>query len=130
TKAIVEPALAIAEQSPTLSATGLMPLKVGCGADAEGGCEGAIWIEEASRSSELRAARRASPKRFSKKRKYKLQAGQQKTVPVRMDRRSVRRFKKKRSFKVTVVAEQKDGTGPVVTLRRTVRVFNNKRKKR
>jgi hypothetical protein len=130
---VVEPALAITGQSPTATSAGVVPITVECPDTSVEGCTGTMWLEESldagSTSSRIQAARR-SPKRFSKPKKYKLKQGQKKTVPVRLDRRNFRKFKKKRSFKVTVVAQQKDSTGQVMTMRRTVRVFNTKKKKR
>ena len=131
---VVEPALSITGKAPTASPTGVVPLTVSCPATEVDGCEGTLWLEEAldagSKSQGIRAARR-SPKRFSKPKRYKLKQGKKMTVPIQLDRRVHRKFKRKRSFKVTVVAQQKDpATGTVQTMRRTVRVFNSKKKKR
>jgi hypothetical protein len=94
---------------------------------------GQLWLEEpldvAAQRGRISAARR-SPKRFSRTRRYKIAQGQQRSIPVRLDRRTFRTFKGRRSFKVSVVAQQKDATGQVTTLRRTVRVFNTKKRKR
>jgi hypothetical protein len=131
---VVEPALSIGVtgQNPVASASGDVPVLIACPATSEGGCTGVLWLEEAlsvsGKSQRIQASRR-SAKRFSKPKKYKLKKGQKKSVPVRLDRRNFRKFKKQRSFKVTVVAQQKDSTGQVVTLRRTVRVFNTKKKR-
>ncbi|HEX8645832.1 MAG TPA: hypothetical protein VF715_02955 [Thermoleophilaceae bacterium] len=130
---VEEPALSIIGKEPTASPTGVVPLTVSCPATEVNGCEGTIWLEEpldaGSKNQEIRGARR-SPKRFSKPKRYKLKQGKKMTVPVQLDRRVHRKFKKKRSFKVTVVAQQKDSTGTVQTMRRTVRVFNSKKRKR
>jgi hypothetical protein len=132
---VLEPALDIAGTNPTTTAssTGVVPVALACPDTSVDGCAGVLWIEESldagSKSQQISSARR-SPKRFSKPKKYKLRKGQRKSVPVRLDRRVHRKFKRKRSFKVAVVAQQKDSTGQVVTLRRTVRVFNTKKKKR
>ena len=130
---VVEPALAIVGQNPTATASGVVPVEVSCPETEVDGCEGTMWLEEAlaagSTSQSIRSARRA-PKRFSRPKKYKLRKGAKKTVPVRLDRRVHRKFKSKRSFKVTVVAQQKDSTGQVLAMRRTVRVFTPPPKKK
>lgn len=128
---IVEPALDIAGTSTTATPKGDVPIKASCANDHAGPCEGALWLEEPLDVSgaQLRAARR-TPKRFSKTKRYKLNPGQSKTIPVRLDRRTYRKFKRKRSFKVAVVAQEKGPNGQVVTERRTFRVYNKTKKKR
>ncbi|HEX8741514.1 MAG TPA: hypothetical protein VF712_00125 [Thermoleophilaceae bacterium] len=131
---IVEPALAITGQNPVATTAGVVPVTIQCPATEVDGCTGVMWLEETldagSSAQSIRSARRTNPKRFSKSKKYKLRQGQKKAIPVRLDRRVYRRFKNKRSFKVTVVAQQKDSTGQVLTMRRNVRVFNRKKGKR
>jgi hypothetical protein len=132
---VLEPALDIAggNAPTTASESGVVAVQLACPDTSVEGCTGTLWFEEAldagSKSQRISSARR-SPKRFSKPKKYKLRRGQRKSVPVRLDRRVHRKFKRKRSFKVTVVAQQKDPSGQVVTMRRTVRVFNKKAKKK
>jgi hypothetical protein len=125
--------LAIFGKNPVATPKGDVPVEVACPVSEAAGCTGVMWLEEPldthSKGKRLSAARR-SPKRFSKRKRYRVAAGQKKSVPVRLDRRSFRNFRNKRSFKVTVVAEQKDSAGRVVTQRRTVRVFNTKKKKK
>ena len=134
TEETLEPALAITGKNPTASPTGVVPVTVGCPETEVDGCEGTMWLEESldsgSANQGIRSARR-SPKRFSKPKRYKVKQGKKLTVPIQLDRRVHRKFKKKRSFKVTVVAQQKDSTsGTTQTMRRTVRVFNSRKKKR
>jgi hypothetical protein len=128
---IVEPALDIAGTTTTATPQGDVPVRASCARDRVGGCQGVIWLEEALdvAGAKLRAARR-TPKRFSKSKRYKLNPGQSRTIPVRLDRRTYRKFRRKRSFKVAVAVQEKGPQGQVLTERRTFRVFNKTKKKR
>ena len=129
---ITKPALDIAGTSPTATPNGDVPIGVECPDEMTEGCQGVLWLEEplsVAAGKQISAARRG-PRKFSRNKRYELNPGQRKTVPVRLDRRVHRKFKRKRSFKVAVVAQQKNATGQVVTQRRVVRVFNKNKGKR
>lgn len=134
-KLVASAPVTIAVKSVTATAKGQIPIPVSCAANAVGGCEGTISLEDASAGSTggsakklLVSARRV--KRTYGRRHYKLAPGETRTVPIKMSRRTFRKkFRRRRSVKLTVVIEQKDGSGHKTTYRRVVHVKPPHRRK-
>jgi hypothetical protein len=120
---VVEAPVAGISPSPlAVSAGGVAAVKLRCPSAAFEGCAGTILIEalEPRRSPsklDVRSARRRRTKLAS--RGFKVPAGMDATIPVRLDRRSWGRFTRHRRVRVQITVTMENATG-TTTATRTV----------
>jgi Ca2+-binding RTX toxin-like protein len=113
---VIEPPVATIATTPiAVSAAGVAPVRVKCPSEAFEGCAGTILMEVLDVAGkgklDVQSARRRKTKTKLASRRFKVAAGQGKTVPVRLDRRVWRKFKKKKRVKVQITVTMENATG-------------------
>jgi hypothetical protein len=114
---VIEPPVAtIATSAPiVVNPAGVAPVRIKCPSEVFEGCAGTIVMEvldvAGSGKLDVHSARRRKPKTRLASRRFKVAAGQGKTVPVRLDRRVWRKFKKKKRVKVQVTITMETAAG-------------------
>jgi hypothetical protein len=120
---VIEAPIASISPAPiAVTAAGVAPVRLKCPSEAFEGCGGTILIEALDTINvkdklAVQAARRRKTKTKLGRRRYKMAAGEAKTVPVRLDRRAWRKFKKKRRVKLQVTVTMENATGTTTTTR-------------
>jgi hemolysin type calcium-binding protein len=130
---IEAPIAAISPQPVPVSASGVATVRLKCPAQAFEGCAGTITIEAldtvgtAKGKLDVQSARRRKTKLAN--RRYKMAAGEGKSIPVRLERRAWRKFKKRRRVKLQITVTMDNATG-TTTNTRTVDVKPPAKKKK
>ena len=84
------PPLPVISTAPvTLSANNRIPVRLGCPANAAGGCVGSVFVAlvKAQKAGKVIAARRVKRRAVSPRRHFRLAAGKEAVVPVTLSRR-------------------------------------------
>jgi hypothetical protein len=121
--------------TPRISAAGAVPVTVACPTLAIDGCSGAaaLFAVDAPEEAVVAARRR----RVGRKRTFRLVPGAKKTLPLRLDRRTIRRVMRGRRTRLQLRVTVHTTAGPAVKVttvtvraRRSARRFASKRRRR
>jgi hypothetical protein len=121
------PPLPVISTTPvTLRANNRVPVRVGCPADAAGGCVGsiALALANAEKAGKVIAARRVKRRLVSRRRHFRLAAGKEVVVPVALSRRgghAVRRaLRGHRKVRIAVTISMRSEAGTQETTKTIV----------